>query len=374
MFFFKKKEKEKSKLKSNQEINGKILFKKKYNEPKIKEREKLKKINKGYTIKPKKKKKNPRFEKIQKDKKIKLTIRIIIAIITITVIILIFYFIILFVGNIRGGTTTKDISNEQNFVEGFKDVPIFPNSEFIYEKTKEEPIVQTMLSKGISAYRFPRGIRTNEIYEYYEHKLEEYEWKYILTQTTNSDEKLFGQYWYKKNKGLRIYIVNNDIWYEKISMEEAKNALKERREQEIKRANIFKSSEEQLLLPHYPWDLKIPSEYIIKYSESDVEDLEKIVIQKDNLKYFIEPLEKDIGDNFDDYLEQLKDNKDWEITQRQNRVINKRESYYFHYKTKTEIGEGYLIQNNINYLIYAVFTNTIDDDFFEYVMYNIIEP
>lgn len=380
MFFKKKKDKEKKKV--NPQTNGKVLFKKKYNCPKIKERQKLKTLNKGMVLKPKKKKKkNPRFEKVKKDRMRNKITNAAFIILIIFSIFLIAYLTVNFITNIRGGTTVEDINYQSTYVEGFSSIPIFPRSEFVYQHRMEDEIVQKMLSKGISVYRYPPRTQSEEIYEYYREQLPEYGWEKLETVIVSTDESLFGQYWAKAEKGLRIYVENNDIWYETISRKEAETSLAERREEELKRKRILEASSDQRLLPDYPWYLEIPSEYLIVYTDSEIKDLRttKIYTLAEDSEYFIKPLGKAGDRTFDEYLEQLeKDYQEqeleWEVIDRKKSTFRGREIYSFNLEIEEEEGEGIFINNHLNDHTYAILTNTKDDEFFKYIIENITEP
>jgi hypothetical protein len=377
--FLKKNKREKE---INSQSNGKVLFKQKYNSPKIKEREKLKALNNGMVLKPKIiKKKNPRFEKVQKEKMKNKFLNTIFFTLIIFASLFMIYVTINFITNIRGGTTAEDINYQNRYVEGFSSIPIYPRSEFVYQDRIEDEIVQRMLSKGLSVYRYPRRTQSEDIYQYYEKQLPKHGWKKLETVIISTDESLFGQYWIKEEKGLRIYVENNDIWYETISREEAETSLSQRREEELKRKRILEASSNQKLLPDYPWYLEIPSEYLIIYTDTEIKNLQSVKILElgSESEYLIKPLGKAGNKTFDEYLEQMEKDQEekemvWEVIDRKKSSLRGKTIYSFNLEIDEKEGEGILINNRLNNYTYAIITNTKEDEFFKYILENIVEP
>lgn len=85
---------------------------------------------------------------------------------------------------------------------------------------------------------------------------------------------MYGDYWENPSKdlGLRIYERVNDIWYERLSISDAKQGLSRLAKQEIERELVLASSEGTDLLPDFPWTLKVPVEYVTSYYATDEEN------------------------------------------------------------------------------------------------------
>lgn len=194
------------KKKPNQKGKCKVLFKQKYPNRGIHRR---KNSQKKFLIKPKplKRKSNPRIEKIRKMQTKNRILNIIFLLLILSLIGFVVHTTINFITSIRGGTSVDQVLYDKTYVEGMESVPIYPNSEFVYEDRKDEEIVLRMLNQGISVYRLPRNTKSTDVYEYYEEKLGKNDWEYLFTIPISTEEKLFGQYWIKGEKGLRIYIL-----------------------------------------------------------------------------------------------------------------------------------------------------------------------
>jgi len=373
--FNKKKQKKKQEEKNKKVGDCTIHFKQKHNTPQIKERKKQKKEypSPRNIVKIKQSKKdNLRIKKVKREKIKQRLINTTTLALGIILILILGYLTVAFVSDLRGGTTVEDIRYDQISIVGFDNIPVYPQSEFVYEDMREKDSVQNMLSKGISVYRLPVNTTSQEVYDYYKQNLPKHGWVKKFRVITSTEDKLFGQYWVQDGKGLRIYVQNNDIWYETISAQEAKTALAERREREIQRQRILEAEGTQRLLPHYPWQLEIPGNYRIKYSEEEKGESVKIAKIGEGKKYYIRPLGKAEEKTFDEYLENFSEKEDLEVTERYTTTEYHHGDEIMHFSLKE--GEGILVQNRINYKTYIMYTNTQEDDFFDYVIENIREP
>ncbi len=380
-----KKFKKKNQSKTNSRSNDcKIHFKKRSYTPRNvqKQQTSKKKIAGGIKLKPPKntKKENPRFEKVKRIKRREKIVAVLLIFIILAFVFLMILSTLRFVTDMRGGTTSADLQQEKLYVEGFVSIPTYPRSEFVYADKLSDSMVQQMLSQGISVYRLNTRTSHEQVYNYYMETLPSYGWEFVSTSITSTDEAMFGQYWIKDEKGLRIYLENNDIWYETLTLDEAKNMLSERRERELQRQRILELSGEQSLLPHYPWSLDVPSNYLINYPEDD-NRWESVYIQKIDKenRYMIIPLGPSRERTFDEYLENFAehypdDDTNWEIISRQNNNLDGRRVYEFQIRMEEDLGEGILLENRLNSITYAIVTNQTDSEFYEYIINNIREP
>ncbi len=333
-------------------------------------------------IKPLRSNRNPRFEKIKKQKRKSNILNIAFLFLLIVVFSTLGYITINFIISIRGGTSVHDIDLEEKYVQGIASIPRYPKSEFVYKDLKDQEAVLKMLNQGISVYKLPRGTKSTEVYRYYEENLPHYEWEYLFTVPTSTQTELFGQYWLKGEKGLRIYVENNDVWYELILKTEASIALKERREQEIQRKRILEASSEQTLLPDYPWVLTIPKEYLTRYFSTDVGELQAVEIFEigGTTKFLIYPLGSSGDETYDKLLHDFV-TKQSEETEESWEIINT----YVDYKKDREVliakmliesneGEGIVLMNLRNFVAYAIVSNEVGHPMFEQIINEIHEP
>jgi hypothetical protein len=174
----------------------------------------------------------------------------------------------------------KEIVQETETVLGLDNVPIFPNSEFLYNEDLENQSVKDMLAKGQSAYEINDNSSFKNVKEFYANELTSRGWNLVLDVEIGAEDKRYGQYWIKDEKGLRIYSKYSDIWYETITPEEAENGLSNRVSEEIEIDMLLAGSDYQELLPDYPWQIKIPKDYLIRYEVSEFGDLRAVNFQR----------------------------------------------------------------------------------------------
>jgi len=270
---------------------------------------------------------------------------------------------------------------EEQYVIGLEDIPIFPNSEFIFTNSINEPSVANFISSGNSAYRLPPNTSITKVYEYYEDVLPRKDWTFVLSVDIGSEEMKNGQYWTKKGVGLRIYSKFNDIWYELLSEEQAITGLRERVEREIERDLLLANQELQDLLPDFPWVIQIPKEYIISYRVSDFENLRLVEFKRigSEERLIITPIgyigSKPLDDLLREYVELL--NKDgenlWNIS---NTLLTYTEYGRALRGTITENGRANtvaVIPNPYDKIMYVLDYNLEQEEFFEFVLSN-LEP
>lgn len=190
--------------------------------------------------------------------------------------------------SINGVTVAKER------VVGFKEIPIFPDSHFIYEGHLDNESVKKFLSNGESVYRLPPDVTFQDVAMYYEVVLPASGWDHIMSVPRTSTEMMFGEYWMREDgeSALRIYNKLNDVWYQKISLEEAKSGLAEQVRLEHERDLIISTSDGNEFLPQFPWDMKVPTDYLIRYYDSNIDKVQAVELRrlgKDEKIYF-EPL------------------------------------------------------------------------------------
>lgn len=179
-------------------------------------------------------------------------------------------------------------------VTGFKEIPIYPGSEFVYKDFVDDESVKRFLSNGESVYRLPPNISFIDVSEYYRKILPSSGWEHVLSVERTSSEQMYGEYWIKSDNesALRIYSKLNDVWYQKLSVEEARTGLAEQVRLENERELIVSSTEGSEFLPHFPWHLKIPNDYLVRYFDTHFENNQGAELNKigKSEKVFLVPI------------------------------------------------------------------------------------
>jgi hypothetical protein len=289
------------------------------------------------------------------------------------------YISTLFIINMRNGENTEE--KEREYVIGIEEIPTYPDSQFIFQNSINEPSVANFIGSGNSAYRLPLNKTVTQAYEYYLTLLPELGWEHVLSVEVGSEEMKQGEYWIKDNTGLRIYSKFNDLWYELITVEQANNGLRERVEREIERDLLLASDELQELLPDFPWAIEIPKEYIISYRTSNYDDLRTVEFRKIGTDETVTvtpvgpvggPLDNHLREYVDYLNEQEEETKTWGIT---NTILA-----YTLYGTALQgtisfNGQPHqiaVVSNTYNNVVYVIHSNEAENSFFEYVFSNLL--
>ncbi len=375
--FFKKKKTENKK-------DAKIHFQQK---APVHRRDKAVKKQKGSPLKPRtiktpRKITNHRKNKVRKIKTQKAFFGIFVSIIIISILAFSIYAVISFITSVRGDTSVEDIVMQNEYIVGISSVPIYPNSNFVYENKKDEEIVMSMLNQGLSVYRLPRNTKMSDVYEYYEEKLPQMGWEHVFTIPTSTKEKLLGQYWIKREKGLRIHVENNDVWYEILTKNQAKDALVKRREAEIERKRVLESSSEQTFLPDFQWSLDIPREYLTRYSATTMGELQAVEIREigGGVEFLIHPIGKYNEGSYDQFLQDFvekmneREEKEWGVINTMAETRHGRNTLYARLLVNGENGEGVVFAHEKNNYIYAIIANEEGHPFFDEIIEKIKEP
>ncbi|MGI6444049.1 MAG: hypothetical protein ACOX06_03565 [Candidatus Dojkabacteria bacterium] len=184
--------------------------------------------------------------------------------------------LVFFVNRMRQGKKVQSSGD----VIGMKDIPAYPGADFVFKNEIDEESVSNFLSSGNSAYRLPAQTDIAEVYEFYKEELPKLGWESVLSVPVGTEGMRSGEYWVKEGSAVRIFTKFNDVWYESISVEEAKTGLSERVKREIDRDLLLVDNEAEDLLPDFPWILKVPKEYVLSYTVAEFEDMRRFEIKR----------------------------------------------------------------------------------------------
>jgi hypothetical protein len=276
------------------------------------------------------------------------------------------------------GRNKEIIVEETETVLGLEEIPTYPNSTFLYANDASNQSVKDMLSEGQSAYQINDKSTFKNIKEFYANELTSRGWNLVLDVEIGAEDKRYGQYWIKDDKGLRIYSKYSDIWYETISPEEAQNGLSNRVSEEIEIDMLLAGSDHQELLPDYPWQIKIPKDYLISYEVSEFEDFRAVNFQRITTGQYITiyPIGywggKPLDFQLEDYTEILSQgSEDWNIV---NTTINSWRGYSALSGTissNTDQRDVLMFKNDRNKVTYILSTADSSDPLYDYIVENL---
>lgn len=263
-------------------------------------------------------------------------------------------------------------------VIGLEGVPTYGGSQFLFENNMNDSVVKEFISNGNSAYRLPNKTTSKEVEEYYFEELKTLGWEFIQTVPIGTPDKKYGQYWIKDGTGLRIYSKFNDVWYETISEDDARNALANLIKEEIEREMLMASSDKQSLLPDYPWKIDIPKEYLIKYSPTELKDLRAVSFQKMGSTETVEiyPIGKWKTKELDFFLNDycnIKTTEEIEYGVMNSIPISFRDTLGLKssLQMNSETIPAYTIANTFNSTVYIISSTQIDSPLLQYLIENI---
>lgn len=287
------------------------------------------------------------------------------------------YLSVLYINKLRSTDTNNEFDNVM--IIGINDVPVFPESTFIFQNTIDQPSVSKFLSEGNSAYRLPPNTSYSEVAQFYNKKLPEYGWEFVLSVSVGSEDMRYGEYWIKENRGLRIYSKFNDIWYESITVEEARTGLAQEVKDEIARNLLLADSDAQDLLPDFPWIIEIPKEYVISYFVSPYKNESGVIFKKlgSSETISLTPIAASSSKAFDymlnDYVKDLnkKNEEKWGVKNTFIISTNTGNGLRGSIGMGDELREVAVIQNPYNDIAYVLDSNIYKSPFFEYVLNNL---
>lgn len=289
------------------------------------------------------------------------------------------YLSIIYINKLRNTDSNNEYDNVM--IIGIDNVPVYPESTFIFENTLNEPSVSKFLSEGNSAYRLPPNTSFSEVVQFYNTKLPNYGWQFVLSVSIGSEDMKSGEYWTREGKGLRIYYKFNDIWYESIAIEEAQTGLAQQVKDEVARNLLLADSNTQDLLPDFPWIIEIPKEYVISYSVSSYKSESTVSFKRlgSSETVSLTPIAGRYSKAFDfmldDYVKDLnkKNEEQWGVKNTFIISTNTGNGIRGSIGMGDELREIAVIQNPYNDTAYVLDSNIYKSPFFDYILSN-LEP
>lgn len=290
------------------------------------------------------------------------------------------YFAVSKIFDLRSARNQDKIDISASII-GISNIPVYPNSEFIFQNLLDDESVQKTLTNGISAYRLPPGNDIEDAFQFYKEHLPTLNWEFIQDVPLNSHEMMFGQYWTNQDgTSVRIYSRLNDIWYETITHEEAKTGLSKRKEESIVREQILNAEEIQQLLPGFPWALEVPGDYILDYFATDSSDAVGVTFTQmvSKEKTIFVPIGETNSKPEDLLLDQyISKYNILESTVDKLDILNTKYIREFS-KDMLQVDfrsgkTGYVLRNKLDNLSYLLFSDSKSTTFIDYVRENVVD-
>lgn len=197
------------------------------------------------------------------------------------------------------------------YVIGFDDLPAYPGSDYLFTDFDDNPIISQFLTTGRVVYRLSRNERVSYVFKYYDENLSGTSWDHVLSIPRTSHEMMYGEYYYNEELGygVRIFDRVNDIWYERLDHNETVTGKSSAVSKQNERNLVLSSSEGTALLPDFPWELKVPKEYIVSYFPTDVGDQRGVIFKEiaTGKETILEPVSELDGSPDDKYIESYVD-------------------------------------------------------------------
>jgi hypothetical protein len=267
---------------------------------------------------------------------------------------------------------------ETETVIGLEEIPIYSNSSFLYINNMDNQNVKDMLAEGKSAYMINDNSDFKDVKEFYANELISRGWNLVLDVEIGAEDKRYGQYWIKEDKGLRIYSKYGDIWYEMITPKEAENGLSNRVSEEIEIDMLLAGSDHQELLPDYPWQIKVPKDYLISYEVSEFEDLRAVNFQRIATGQYITiyPIgywgAKALDYQLEDYTDILgQESQDWNIINTTPTSWRGYSSLSGTIASSTDQRDILMLKNDRNKVTYILNSSDSSDPLYDYIIENI---
>ena len=348
-----------------------IVFKKKQTNIKKRDVNILQKI----FFKPKPlKKHNERVNKVKFNKALRLFLLTLVALVFLVVASLGIYLAVKSAIFLK--ITSQKKTLQVDLVNGFTDIPTYPNSTFAFQNISNDEYVRKFLNSGQAVYVLPPKADTQSVYNYYLSKLGDNNWSHVLSVPQQSEQQMYGEYWLKSGKGLRIYVDNNDVWYETLTETQAKTGLSDEVKQQAELKLLLTAGDKQDLRPDYPWVLQIPSQYLISYKATDMGEL--LAADLKDIKtsdlteiypigyYGAQPLDAFL----DKYIAKYnKDNStNWKVGSSVVAPVGDLDAIKATMFNGSKTGEAYVIQNKRNNVAYVIMSFNSNNPLLSYII------
>lgn len=294
----------------------------------------------------------------------------VIAFIVFSVVVL--YFGVNYVLRLREDTNTTT-TFEAGSVEGFENIPAYPGSEFVFDKSIDDETVRKFLGDGYSVYRLPVNKTIDDVYSYYSEKLVALGWKNVMNVNVGSVDMRAGQYWTKEGAGLRVFTKINDIWYQRLVESDAKDGLAKEVAAEKAKQLIIDSANKTSLLPDYPWKLSVPSSYTVKYFTAEFNGLKGIdfVLSGSTDKISLIPYAAYNGQTYSQYITNYTKEKNLRIINSISTQVKGIVCTQSIVTSGEKNGVIIAINNTKNNVVYIIFANNETDPFVAYLKANL---
>jgi len=188
------------------------------------------------------------------------------------------------------------------YVIGLKDVKSYPNAEFIFEeyvsvdKTGDVHIspdlisdddgqaLYTFISSGQSVYRVPLDTTWDDVISYYEKALTEDGWNKVSSVPVSDFDRIPGEYYTKDSKGLHIYQISYDIWYETITVAQAENGLQDKVVAYKAKEELVAAASGKNIPSETFWNLKYSRDWDIELQDNSKLAVKNIYFSHDRSK------------------------------------------------------------------------------------------
>ncbi len=295
-------------------------------------------------------------------------------------------------GVLRVKQGSSDIEEGQEMVAqiegevlGLQGIPIYPGSKFMYDGHVEEDLVQEFLSEQKSVYRLPADTEWDEVVDFYEKTLAEEGWEHVLSVDFGDDDRKPGEYWVKSavldetesGEGLRIYYRVNDVWFEKITEQQARNGLSDVVAQEKQIEFLLEMSSAEELPKSFPWKLKYPPQWDVEIKKSRLMEIEyaEFVDGDSDAKVVIEPIDfssmqpmEEVAAAFIDEVNSRRgEGEQLVVVSQEGAKVAGKDAVKFNF----ESGSMYVVTHSGNGVIYAVTDFDGEMAFIEYVVKNL---
>lgn len=305
---------------------------------------------------------------------------------------------------LKSGSSTDDselivITSDED-VAGIQDVPAFPGSVFMYKEDIGEDVVQRFLSSGSSAYILPDGTEWEDVVSFYADTLPELGWTSVLSVPSGDEDRRPGEYWVYnvyifdpasgeateeidplRSYGLRIYSKFNSVWYEKLTVEEARSGLagEVAEEKEIELLLAMGSMDE---LPEtFPWALSYPEMWDVDIREASLvkAPLAEFSIPDTEGTVLVEPVAFDVGRALsaegESFLEEVNsrrsENDIFDVTGTEDVQVANLPSLRYSLSSKSSKGVMVLVVHPGNGIVYAITSFTGEEAVLNYIVDNL---